>query len=266
MPLDALLGSVFNSNVRVELGGGLNFASGLQAVYNTSTKRIDVTATGGGGGGGHTVLNRGASITSRATLNFVAALRAADNPGATRTDVDLQLDGGTLSQGTSGLKVADGGISGTQLTNSAVDLTSAKVTGTLPAARGGTGLAALGGALSQLRVNAGGTALEYFSPPAPTIAAPLTNANLTRDVTAGSQHTLPASTLVGSAKSLQLLATGSPELDEIVEVIVYAQAFDYALKNTAGVTIYTVVAGTKRVLHAQWDGAEWQPAGKIRLA
>jgi len=41
-----------------------------------------------------------------------------------------------------------------------IDLT-AKVTGVLPVANGGTGLSALGSALQVLRVNAGGTALEY---------------------------------------------------------------------------------------------------------
>lgn len=43
-----------------------------------------------------------------------------------------------------------------------LDLTS-QVTGTLPFGNGGTGLAALGTGLQQLRVNAGATALEYFT-------------------------------------------------------------------------------------------------------
>lgn len=38
------------------------------------------------------------------------------------------------------------------------------ITGTLPVGNGGTGLSALGTANQQLRVNAGGTALEYFTP------------------------------------------------------------------------------------------------------
>lgn len=54
-------------------------------------------------------------------------------------------------------------ISGQTITVAQVDL-AADVTGTLPAANGGTGLNALGSALQQLRVNAGGTALEYFTP------------------------------------------------------------------------------------------------------
>lgn len=43
------------------------------------------------------------------------------------------------------------------------------IRGTLPAANGGTGLSALGSALQQLRVNAGGTALEYFTPAAANV-------------------------------------------------------------------------------------------------
>lgn len=41
-----------------------------------------------------------------------------------------------------------------------------EVSGTLPYTNGGTGLSALGTALQQLRVNAGATALEYFTPAA----------------------------------------------------------------------------------------------------
>jgi hypothetical protein len=62
-------------------------------------------------------------------------------------------------------------------------LSAAKITsGTLPVARGGTNLAALGTALQQLRVNAGGTALEYFTPSVaatPTLDAVTTAGNTT---------------------------------------------------------------------------------------
>lgn len=45
-----------------------------------------------------------------------------------------------------------------------IDLSTTRVTGTLPISKGGTNLTALGTALQQLRVNAGATALEYFTP------------------------------------------------------------------------------------------------------
>lgn len=51
------------------------------------------------------------------------------------------------------------------LSVSNISLTT-EVTGVLPIANGGTDLSALGSALQQLRVNAGGTALEYFTPAA----------------------------------------------------------------------------------------------------
>lgn len=45
--LDALLGQVWSEGLEVELGGGLDFRSGLRAVYNASTRRVEVTASGG---------------------------------------------------------------------------------------------------------------------------------------------------------------------------------------------------------------------------
>jgi hypothetical protein len=128
-------------------------------------------------------------------------------------------------------------------------------------------LPASGAAFSQLRWNAAGTALEFFSPPAPVVGADLTNANATKNISDGSQFTLPASTLATSAKTLTLGTSGTPELDEVIEVIVYGQSQNYVLANGGPLadTLYTVVAGTKRVLHAKWNGTDWRPAGKIRL-
>lgn len=75
----------------------------------------------------------------------------------------IALDGGTLSKSASGLKVAVGGVTGTELAVGAVDLATNKVTGTLPVAKGGTGLAALGSALQVLRTNAAANATEWAS-------------------------------------------------------------------------------------------------------
>lgn len=130
-------------------------------------------------------------------------------------------------------------------------------------------MATLGTGLQQLRVNSGATALEYFSPPSPVDGGNLTNANATKNISDGSQFTLPASTLATSAKTLTLGTSGTPENDEIIEVIVYAQGFDFILKDggAIGDNFYTVTAGQKRVLHAQWNASAgaWRPAGKIRL-
>lgn len=43
--LDALLGRVLNNGTEVVLAGGLNFKTGLQAVYNSATKVIDIALT-----------------------------------------------------------------------------------------------------------------------------------------------------------------------------------------------------------------------------
>lgn len=129
-------------------------------------------------------------------------------------------------------------------------------------------IATLGTALQQVRVNSGATALEYFSPPSPVDGGNLTNADVTKNISNGTQFTLPASTLATSAKTLTLGTSGTPETDEIIEVIVYSQSQNYIIANggPAGGTLYTVVAGTKRVVHAKWNGADWTAAGKIRLA
>lgn len=124
-----------------------------------------------------------------------------------------------------------------------------------------------GTALQQIRTNSAGTALEHFSPPSPVVGTDLTNASVTRNISDGSQFTLPASTLATSAKTVTLGTTGSPEVGEIVEFIIYSQSQNFVLSNGGPLAdiLYTVIAGTKRVLHARWDGADWRGAGKIRL-
>ena len=59
-------------------------------------------------------------------------------------------------------KIVDATIANADIANSTINLTT-KVTGTLPVANGGTGLAALGTSLQVLRTNAGATALEFAS-------------------------------------------------------------------------------------------------------
>jgi hypothetical protein len=59
--------------------------------------------------------------------------------------------------------ITDGIIVNADIANSTINLTT-KVTGTLPLTNGGTGLATLGTAAQELRVNSGATALEYYTP------------------------------------------------------------------------------------------------------
>jgi hypothetical protein len=60
-------------------------------------------------------------------------------------------------------KIVDATIANADIANSTINLTT-KVTGTLPVANGGTGLAAIGTAAQVLRVNSGATALEFATP------------------------------------------------------------------------------------------------------
>lgn len=85
-------------------------------------------------------------------------------------------------------------LSGQAITANAINLTS-HVTGVLPRASGGTGISSTGSANQLLRVNAGGTALEYFTPSYLTENQTIT---LTGDIT-GSGATSIAATIANSA-------------------------------------------------------------------
>jgi len=87
---------------------------------------------------------------SGSTIVFDSALTSADS-----IDFILVL-GDVLAIGTP----SDGTVTNAKIAASTIDLTT-KVTGTLPVANGGTGLAALGTAGQALVVNSGATALQY---------------------------------------------------------------------------------------------------------
>jgi hypothetical protein len=86
-------------------------------------------------------------------MGFVG--RKPTNAPLTSSDLGTGIVGST--------NIADGTIANADIANSTINLTT-KVTGTLPVANGGTGLAALGTAAQELRVNSGATALEYATP------------------------------------------------------------------------------------------------------
>lgn len=117
-----------------------NFVSGVTAAYNTATGAWDLTVSGGSGSA-HVIEDEGIPLTQRSHLNFVGVNVVVTDAGGK-----------------------------TVVTIGAVDLTSG-VTGTLPYTRGGTGLGTLGTALQSFRVNAGATAIEWYTPAA-GLAAP----------------------------------------------------------------------------------------------
>lgn len=108
---------------------------GVSVAYNDSTGMWDITP-GGGGGSGHTIQDEGVAVTVRTVLNFVG-------PNVTVTDT-----GGK-----------------TTVTVPLINLASG-VTGTLPITAGGTGLGVLGTAGQSVRVNAGATGYEFYTPSA----------------------------------------------------------------------------------------------------
>jgi len=84
-------------------------------------------------------------------------------------------------------------------------------TGTLPIARGGTGLTSLGSSLQQLRVNAGGSALEYFTP---TVPAQLAGAvkDFYADATSADSlypYTIPSSYLANNGDKIKFTYAGT---------------------------------------------------------
>lgn len=128
----SLAGSGVTGTLTVAHGGtGLGaLGTALQVLrVNAGATALEfATATG------HTVEDEGTPVTARTSLNFVGVNVAVTDSGGK-----------------------------TVVTIGSVSLT-AGVSGTLPIANGGTGLTALGTALQSVRVNAGATALEYYTP------------------------------------------------------------------------------------------------------
>lgn len=121
-------------------------------------------------------------------------------------------------------------------------------------------------ALHHARVNAGGTAWESYAPDSFALGSDLTDASVTINVSQGSSRKMPAST-TSTARTITAGTTGSPETDENIEIVIYAQGHNVIIANGGPLanTLYTIVAGTKRVVHIQWDGVNWVPAGIARL-
>lgn len=107
--------------------------SGTASDHAINKGQLDAAIAGATGG--HGIKSQGgATLTQRATLNFAAPFQASDNAGATRTDVDLLLDGSSLAKSGTGLKIAAAGVVAAMLAASAVDLGTGVITGQLPLA------------------------------------------------------------------------------------------------------------------------------------
>lgn len=154
----------------------------------------------------------GPTTGGAATPSF-RALVAADIPTLSYvTSVGLSMPSGfsvsgspVTSSGTLAVTTSLNGPlrgNGSGFTTGNTNLAS-EVTGTLPIANGGTGLTALGTALQLLRVNSGGTALEYFTPSFLTANQTIT---LSGDVT-GSGTTAITTTIANNAVTVAKMQT-----------------------------------------------------------
>jgi len=110
-------------------------------------------------------------------------------------------------------KIADGAVVNADIANSTINLTT-KVTGTLPVANGGTGLAALGTSLQVLRTNTGATALEFATVSGSTFGSALlhvrdekANGTAGGTATVGSWQTRTLNTVMTNEISGASLAT-----------------------------------------------------------
>lgn len=297
--LDALLGNVWNSGAEVELGGGLNFTGGLTAVYNPSTRMIDITSGGPGGGGGHIIQDEGTSLAQMPILDFAGGGVSVANVGGKTV---VTIPGGTLvnlpaSPGDNGkVGVASGGnfaytllSSGHLAANAAIALSQLAQQAALTVVCNPTN-----GSAVPIVVAAGtanrffgrrGTALVFDSidagtditagvlPVARGGSAPgvsggnLTNANVSKAITDGTDFTLQTGTLAGSDKALTLATTGTPKVGEQIRVYVYAQAFNYTVQNGGTLTSsFTVAPGEKWVVIGEWMGADYLVQPGYRLA
>ena len=86
-------------------------------------------------------------------------------------------------------KIVDGTIANADIANTTIDLT-AKVTGTLPTSKGGTGLSTIGTANQVLAVNSGATALEFQSVSSDFVLLQSTTASNVASVTMGNSSLL----------------------------------------------------------------------------
>lgn len=206
----------------------------------------------------------GASIlTTAATLAISGPPVAGANATITNAYA-LWVESGAVRIGALGTGVVKANASGVLSSATVVD---ADVSATAAIA---ITKVAPGTALQQIRTNAAGTALEHFTQPALVDGGNLTNANVTKNISDGSKFTVPASTLTTSAKTLTFGVSGTPEDEEFVEIDCFVQAVDFIVKDggTIGDTLYTVVAGTKRTVHIQYNASagSWRRGGRGRLA
>jgi hypothetical protein len=149
---------------------GLPISTGVSGLGTNVATALGVSV----GSAGAFVLNGGALGTpTSGTLTNATGLPVSTGISGLGTNVATAL---AVNVGSSGAVVVNGGALGTPssgtLTNATGLPLSTGVTGTLPVANGGTGLTALGSANQYLKVNSGGSALEFATLTAGDVSGP----------------------------------------------------------------------------------------------
>jgi hypothetical protein len=149
---------------------GLPISTGVSGLGTNVATALGVSV----GSAGAFVLNGGALGTpTSGTLTNATGLPVSTGISGLGTNVATAL---AVNVGSSGAVVVNGGALGTPssgtLTNATGLPLTTGVTGTLPVANGGTGLSSLGSANQYLKVNSGGSALEFATLTAGDVSGP----------------------------------------------------------------------------------------------
>ena len=131
-------------------------------------------------------------------------------------------------------KIVDATIANADIANSTINLTT-KVTGTLPVANGGTGLAALGTSLQVLRTNTGATALEYATLSTGAAAGQVIQVLSATDST---QRTTTSATFVTASNTLSVTITPSAAANKVIIITTFTAYADAGEQAT-----YTIFRG-----------------------
>jgi len=110
-------------------------------------------------------------------------------------------------------KIVDATIANADIANSTIDLT-AKVTGTLPTTKGGTGLAALGTVGQALVVNSGATALEFA-----TVGATAGQVIQVLSATDSTSRSTTSTSFVTGSNTLSVTITPSSASNKILVIV-----------------------------------------------